>query len=444
MSEFTLAATGDSIIARRIHGMGNAVLERLTQLIRRADGAFTNLELVTPRDPVVPSSEFGGIHLGMPPYVLDELRQTGFNLYSMANNHTHDFLHTGLLDTLAELDRRGMVYAGAGRNLGEARSPAYLDTPGGRVALVAAASTFVRDAHASRVRPDFPGRPGISPLRHRKVHVVPEQYLAWLREIDDALGTVEVERRERDFGLRVEKDPDAYRFLGRAFANGDEPRVETRINEADLEEICLWVNDARRQADYTIMSLHCHESQAGGMNTHDMADFIPRAARAIIEAGADAFIGHGPHVLRGLEIYRGKPIFYSLGNFMFMCENLHRLPAEMYELYDLPQRATPADVFDFESQGPEGNPKAFHASQGFWQTVLPLCRYQNDELAELRLYPVTLNLAGARTERGLPSLAAGTEGDLILQQFAELSLPFGTQFSFDTDRDVAVADLVIR
>ena len=39
-------------------------------------------------------------------------------------------------------------------------------------------------------------------------------------------------------------------------------------------------------------------------------------ARAVIDAGADAVVGHGPHVLRGMEFYRGRPIVYSLGNFL--------------------------------------------------------------------------------------------------------------------------------
>ena len=50
------------------------------------------------------------------------------------------------------------------------------------------------------------------------------------------------------------------------------------------------------------------------------ADFIPIFARAVIDAGADVFVGHGPHVLRGIEIYKGKPIFYSLSNFIFQNE----------------------------------------------------------------------------------------------------------------------------
>ena len=81
-------------------------------------------------------------------------------------------------------------------------------------------------------------------------------------------------------------------------------------------------------ADIVIVSLHCHES---GANRSVPADFIPIFAKAVIDAGADVFVGHGPHVLRGIEIYKGKPIFYSLSNFIFQNETVLRMPEDSYE-----------------------------------------------------------------------------------------------------------------
>lgn len=441
MGELVFTATGDSIIARRIHGLGNQSLDWLVQKITAADVAFTNLELVTPRKPMIPSSEFGGIHLGMPPFVLDELKKVGFNLYGVANNHALDFTLKGLLDTLKELRSRGMVYAGAGDNLGEARSPAYLSTPGGRVALIAAASSYVTGAHAAEVRTDFTGRPGINPLRHKKEYVLPPSYLNSLKSIDEVMGTAEVTRKKQKFGLTVEDNPDAYKFLDNDFVEGETPGVRTGPNRRDLEEINHRIDDARRQADFVVMSLHCHEGQNGAINDHYEADFIKEAAHEFIDAGADVFVGHGPHVLRGIEIYRGKPIFYSLGNFMFMCENIWRLPSEMYEQYRMAQDATPADVFDFESRREDGSPKAFHANPGFWQTVLPVCRFSDGVLDHIKFYPVTLGLDRPRTQRGVPEVAPGEEGEAILQQLADLSAPNGTDISIEMRGEIAVGRL---
>ena len=77
------------------------------------------------------------------------------------------------------------------------------------------------------------------------------------------------------------------------------------------------------------------------------ADFIPIFARAVVDAGADVFVGHGPHVLRGVEVYKGKPILYSLSNFIFQNETLLRMPADSYEQYSLDDDvAQPSDYLD--------------------------------------------------------------------------------------------------
>ena len=63
-------------------------------------------------------------------------------------------------------------------------------------------------------------------------------------------------------------------------------------------------------ADWVIVSVHCHES---GTHRDEPPAFLEAFARAAIDEGADMFFGHGPHVTRGIEIYKGKPILYSLG-----------------------------------------------------------------------------------------------------------------------------------
>ena len=68
-----------------------------------------------------------------------------------------------------------------------------------------------------------------------------------------------------------------------------------------------------------------------------MADFIIPMARRWIDAGADAFVGHGPHTLRAIEIYKGKPIFYSLGNFFFTYSTIQKYGSEVYEALNLPE-----------------------------------------------------------------------------------------------------------
>jgi poly-gamma-glutamate capsule biosynthesis protein CapA/YwtB (metallophosphatase superfamily) len=429
MANFTLTAAGDSIITRRVSARKDpAFLEMIAQL-RSADVAFTNLELMTPRAPFVPSSEYGGMHLSAPPHVLDELKWCGFNLYHIAHNHATDYTYQGLLDTMDELRMRNMVYAGGGRNLGEARSPGYLESAAGRVALIGAASSYVTGALAAESRTDVGGRPGVNPLRYETEFVLDPARLAALADIDNALGTAAVTARHKEFGVRPVVKPEAHHFLGKHFVEGKEPGVRTRPKQRDLEETARWIADARRQADLVVASLHCHEGQNTDGNSPEPADFITETAHRWIDAGADAFIGHGPHMLRGIEIYKGKPIFYSLGNFMFMFETVERFPSEMYEAQGLPPTATPADVVDAWSRQESGEPKGFHANPAFWQTVLPICRFEAGALVSLELHPVTLGLGRPRTERGEPALAGAEEGAAILDRLGELSAPFATQLT---------------
>jgi poly-gamma-glutamate capsule biosynthesis protein CapA/YwtB (metallophosphatase superfamily) len=430
LSRLTLVATGDSIITQRLRPNRDAAFTELMALVRGADAAFTNLEIMVPREPWVGSSEHGGGHQGAPPFILDELKWYGFNLFNVANNHSTDYTYRGLTDTMEALRERGMAFAGGGRSLGEARSPAYLDTPNGRVALVAAASSFVTGALAAERRTDMAGRPGISPLRHEKRYVLDPRRLALLREIDEAMGTAEVARRKFLASVRPEAQADAaYRFLDLGFYEGERPGMHTRANARDLDEICRWIRDARRQADLVIFSLHGHEGQLGESNCPSIADFHVEAAHRVIEAGADVFIGHGPHLLRGIEIYRGKPIFYSLGNFIFQYETVVKVPAEMYEWHQMGPEATPADISDAWERRPDGSPAGFFVKPAFWQTVLPVCRFEDGVVTSVELHPVEEGMRLGRPRRGTPRLAGPDEARAILAGLAELSAPLHTEIA---------------
>jgi poly-gamma-glutamate capsule biosynthesis protein CapA/YwtB (metallophosphatase superfamily) len=365
-------AVGDCIISRRVSS--DPGVAALAELLRGADAALANLEIMTPQEPYTPSSEYGGMHLAAPPWVLDELRWCGFNLYHVANNHATDYTFRGLVDTLAELQARGMVYAGGGMSLGQARSPGYLDTAAGRVALIAAASSYVTGALAAESRTDMPGRPGINPLRFERRLVLDPQRMRWLREIEEVLGLAAVRRRAEAFGLQHVEHAEALRLFGAEFFEGEAPAQQTRCKARDLAEISRWVGDARRQSDLVVVSLHAHEGLNGDSNCPSTAEFIVEAAHALIDAGADVFVGHGPHRLRPLEIYQGKPIFYSLGNFMFMFETIGRLPSEMYERHKLGPTATPADVFDAWSRKEGGQPNGFHADPACARWPCTRCR----------------------------------------------------------------------
>jgi poly-gamma-glutamate capsule biosynthesis protein CapA/YwtB (metallophosphatase superfamily) len=172
-------------------------------------------------------------------------------------------------------------------------------------------------------------------------------------------------------------------------------------------------------ADIVIVSLHCHES---GANRSVPADFIPIFAKAVIDAGADVFVGHGPHVLRGIEIYKGKPIFYSLSNFIFQNETVLRMPEDSYEEYSLGDDAQPADYLDARY---DKDRRSFPADREYWDSVAVVTKWDGGKFVEAELHPITLGYQTPRSERGRPKLASGPDATRILDTMVARSKAFG-------------------
>ncbi len=149
----TFALTGDAIITRRLSPFGKPEYLRMLEVIRSADLAFTNLEvLFHDFSEGYPATHSGGTWMAAEPYLAGELVWAGFDMVSRANNHTMDYSAGGLRATTRALDAVNMVHAGAGENLSRARAPAYLETGGGRVALISVASTFSDEDRAGPQR----------------------------------------------------------------------------------------------------------------------------------------------------------------------------------------------------------------------------------------------------------------------------------------------------
>ncbi len=426
-----LALTGDSIITRRTAIYRDEPTVRLVELIRGADLAFTNLEVLPNDFRGYPAVESGGTHLVAHSWVLDDLLAMGFDLFACATNHALDYSIEGLLVTIEVLEGKGVVFAGIGRTLAEARMPVYLDHPAGSVALLSCASTFAKGQAAGEQRPEIQGRPGLNPLRFETTYEVTEDQLRTLRAVAEELG-LERQRLERiqlGFGFPPD-DPDGFPFLEANFRTAGRPAVRTAPKAQDLEAIAQWTREARSRADIVIVSLHAHE-QGGGKE--EPAEFLPVFARRMIDEGADLVVGHGPHLLRGLEFHRGRPIFYSLGNFIGQNDLVYKLPADAYERFRVDPGKTPSELFRSRS---EDGRKGFASDRRYWQTVVPVCRFEDGRLREIEVFPVSLGHGEPIRQRGRPRLAQGPEAGEILRRFARLSEPYGTGMDQQGDRAV--------
>ena len=410
-ADFTLALTGDSIITRRLSVYTEPAFTRLIDLVRGADAAFTNIEMLFHDFEPYPMNESGGTYMRAEPALAKELSWAGFDLGSLANNHTGDYGALGMRLTKKYVAEAGIVAAGSGESLPEAREAKFLETAKGRVALISVASTFPDHSRAGRTRGDVPSRPGLSPLRFTTTYVVTSERLEQLRQM------------AREVTGQAPAAGDSLTFAGRRFVAGATPGIRTEPRKEDVDEIAAVVKSAATLADQVIVTIHAHE---GGKSRLEPAQFLVTFAHAMIDAGADLFVGHGPHVLRGIEIYKGAPILYSLGDFIFQNETLLRYPADNYDDQRLGPAATPDDYlnqrYNFDKSG-------FPADPPIWESVVAMSRYRNGRLAELALHPISLGFGGARHVRGRPMLAPPDLGAKILGDLTTLSAPFGTRIT---------------
>jgi poly-gamma-glutamate capsule biosynthesis protein CapA/YwtB (metallophosphatase superfamily) len=409
---FTMALTGDSIITRRLSVYCEPSFLKMIELIRSADVAFTNLEVLFHDYEPYPMHQSGGTYMRADPALAKQLAWAGFDMVSRANNHVGDYGVEGMRLTTKYTAAAGLVHAGVGESLPEAREAKFLETAKARVALISCASSYPDHARAGKSRGDIPARPGLNPIRYSTTYVLTREKFETFRGI------------LQELGMRVPEKGDSLRLFRSRFIVGDKTEILTELHKQDLEEIASVVRNASGLADYTIVSVHAHESDKSRFKP---PKFIVSFARAMIDAGADVVVGHGPHVVRGIEIYKGKPIFYSLANFLFQNETLLRLPHENYERYGL---GPEAHVADFNDARYGKDRRGFPATPEYWESVIAVPVWKGKELIAVKLYPLSLGFGKPRSVRGRPLLAGSDLGKKITQDIQRLSEPFGTTIDF--------------
>jgi poly-gamma-glutamate synthesis protein (capsule biosynthesis protein) len=431
-----MALTGDTMLASRLSPFDEPEFLAIADLLHSHDVAFTNLETtVRLPDEGAPDASAGTL-MTTQPGLLDELKWLGINLVSCANNHAMDFGQDGVLAMSRHLEQAGLAHSGIGATLDHARRPAFLDTANGRVALVSANAFFEPHHRAASQWGTLRGRPGINPLGYRSIYTVGEAAYAQLVTLSRELGLEqEAKRRSRHFFAQAEigggSAQDHLILFGNKFVKGGECGVTTQADPRDLAANLRWVREARRQADWVVVSLHCHacsfrdaRSAPTSADRVELADFARHFCKAVIDAGADVVACHGPHISLGIEIYQGKPIFYSLGNFVFQNDNVTDVPRESFERFGLGPEATPTDFLDART---DAQTKGFPAHPQFWRSLMATCRFSAGALTEVELHPLDLGYQLPRSQRGRPVLATGEVSAAILHRTAELSSFYGTQ-----------------
>ena len=255
----SLTLTGQSMIRSDVRAAAPAAVPVIQSLLK-GDVIFTNFE-TTIFDARKGQKRTDGRFVS-PPEALESLKTFGFNVVSLANNHSFDLKVAGIDNVLEQTARLQMVHAGVGKNVADAVAPGYLKTPKGTVALIATASGLVAEGGSATA-----GRPGVNELR----------------------------------------------------VEGGQPNAE------DSRRILDSIREARKHADLVIVYQHNHvfakkfETIMREELPERLAppDWMKQWTHAEIDAGADLIVMHGAPLLHGIEIYQGHAIFFDLGNFIF-------------------------------------------------------------------------------------------------------------------------------
>ena len=418
----TFSVVGDMLAQRRIPA-GYEGYEKVQEQITKGDARFVNLETTLHNGEYFGNQFSGGSYLRAVPETLDDVKAFGFNLLSFANNHSMDFAHGGLMATKRYVDAAGIANTGAGANLDEAAAPAYLDTPAGRVALISTCTMDNEAALAGKQSRRFPGRPGVNGMRLQEYIQVTEDQLRVIREIADAShvnAQKDIERAEGYFppipeGIAVLKDLQ--------FKQGDETKYITHPHPEDMARVEKAIYEARMQADYILVSIHSHE--LSGDKKENPSDFLKEFAHRCIDAGAHAVLGHGPHLLRPLEMYKGYPIFYSLGDFVIHNECIPFAPEEMYAKQHLTSDATMRELFCDRSAG---YTRGLMRDHRMLEAVI---------LTYLELMPIELNFDRPVWQSGNPRFS---KEHGIIERYAEMSAPYGCKITVD-ERGYGIVEL---
>ncbi len=401
---FTIAVTGQSLIKHDIRSIDTPGFQAICSLLRQVDLAFTNFE-----------STILGSHGGWPlkgsffgcsqPVVLDTLQTLGFRALSLSNNHAFDLGPSGILSTIEEVERRGFLHAGIGRNHTAAAHAARGTFGGKRVALVAMdggpGPDFMYAADAAMGRAE---RPGVNRLKITKVVDVDADTFEQLRILRDNIGYTPMDLgndNQPDDTPQIEAESEL--CIARAvFRRADRISKNVKVDDQSLSRNLAAITSAADDGCLVIAYLHHHHWESVWS---DVPDWVGDVARQCIDAGAAMFVSHGAPVLQPLEIYRGRPIFYSLGNFIFHVKS-EKSPWRAREV---------------------------------WESVVGLCSFSdNGVLTGINFYPVIIGGTQAANcndlERRLaPERVHGKDAERILQRFREASGRIGTQIEMAND-----------
>lgn len=332
----SLMVTGQALIEHDLRQFSYPGYAAVAAFLKKSDARVTDLEVAIRSSLSGKPTRQDMFFHAAEPQVLDALKDMGFNMLALANNHAFDLGLEGVQATRKAVEGAGFIAAGTGSTDQAAAAAGYLNVRDRKISLISMATGKLPEAAVAG-----DAKAGVNQL---------------------AVGE------------------------GAVIDHASSHRNIRAIQEAAA-------------ADAIVIA--CHHNHAWGDSLHMTPEWQRRWAHDCIDAGASVYISHGSMSLMGIEIYRGCPIFYGLGNFIFHTRT---------------------------------NPEFYPSTA--WDGVIAECRFDGRKCKEVVLQPVTLNEWGQEgnnyyATRGRPSLAAGDDAFRILEHLTQHSTEYRTRIHYE-------------
>ena len=361
----TMFAVGDIVVARKDWKSSFAKVE---SFLKKADISFFNCETPYAESGCPNMSPHGAIPHD--PKRMPALALAGFNVCTLANNHSLDWGVDALVECRKRLEAMGIAVCGAGRDIDEARKPALVERKGVKVA--------------------FLGYCSVGPN--------------WTMAEENKAGCAMVR-------IRTLYEPYDYQ------PGTPHTKVFTWAYKEDLEAMVEDIKKAKEQADIVVMTNH--------WGVHHIPALIPdyglEVGHAAIDAGADLVLGTHPHILKGIEVYKGKVIMHSMANFV-MERSLAQKEGDQLTL-SLKYTKQLGKVYG-----------GFHADQS--KSLILKCIISGRKIARISYIPVMLERS--YNPEVVPRHDSRAEG--IFEYIKNISATAGLSTRFSWDGDEVVID----
>ena len=358
-----ITAVGDMIFNQQISRLPEADHQQLFRIMQEADIAYGNLEFSLNDHPELQRPFY---NFRAPTEFRWEVAAIGINLVSTANNHALDFGPEGLKDSLRALDLAQITHAGAGRTLAEAHEPGTMSVQSQKTKFALLSYMRYWTAKYRCKDPDGPCLATINPA------VILTARDGKVEEVEGPLAS-DVATMEDDIVL------------------------------------------ARRHNGIVMVALHNHD--VSHHRAYGIQENIPATEeimyRKAIDAGADMVLGSGPHVLRGIEIYKGKPIFYSLSDFIYQYRTPDKIPVDLIHQRDT-EVARPTNVSVWDRRD---TPQTMEG-------ILVRMTLNAEKLKRIEFIPVSIDDEGPLY--GVPRFASAARCKEMIERVQRLSKPYGT------------------